>query len=59
MQKRAFMKVLGLSLGRLVLLMTKFNFSIEIEKIETNIRRLTNQLWKLIPMRENGENWER
>lgn len=39
--------------------MTKFNFSIEIEKIETNIRRLTNQLWKLIPMRENGENWER
>ena len=23
----------------------------------TNIKRLTNQLWKLIPMRENEENW--
>ena len=25
--------------------------------IATNIKRLTNQLWKLIPMRENEENW--
>ena len=25
--------------------------------IESNINRLTNQLWKLIPMRENQENW--
>ena len=23
-----------------------------------NINRLTNQLWKLIPMRENNENWK-
>ena len=23
----------------------------------SNINRLTNQLWKLIPMRENQENW--
>ena len=23
-----------------------------------DINRLTNQLWKLIPMRENNENWE-
>lgn len=25
--------------------------------ITTNLNRLTNQLWKLIPMRENQENW--
>lgn len=25
--------------------------------ITSNINRLTNQLWKLIPMRENNENW--
>lgn len=25
--------------------------------ITSNINRLTNQLWKLIPMRENDENW--
>lgn len=30
-----------------------------IEVIELNIKRLTNQLWKLIPMRENGEDWEK
>ena len=24
-----------------------------------NGRRLTNQLWKLIPMRENNEDWEK
>jgi hypothetical protein len=37
--------------------MTKYNFNFEIEDIEVNVRRLTNQLWKLIPMREHEENW--
>lgn len=27
--------------------------------IETYINRLTNQLWKLIPMRENEEDWKK
>lgn len=27
--------------------------------MKTHITRLTNQLWKLIPMRENGENWQK
>ena len=27
------------------------------EDIEINVRRLTNQMWKLIPMREHGEDW--
>ena len=29
------------------------------EVIKTNITRLTNQLWKLIPMRENEEDWKK
>lgn len=39
------------------MLLTKYNFDFRKEDIDTNIRRLTNQLWKLIPMREHGEDW--
>ena len=28
------------------------------EAIEYNITRLTKQVWKMIPMRENNELWE-
>lgn len=38
-------------------MMTKYGFSVSIESTEKNIKRLTNQLWKLIPMRENNEDW--
>lgn len=38
--------------------MTKYNFDISQEVIEKNINRLTNQMWKLIPMKENEENWQ-
>ncbi len=27
--------------------------------IEKNVTRLINQLWKLIPMRENNEDWKK
>lgn len=37
--------------------MTKYNFDFPIEAVEINVRRLTNQLWKLIPMREHNEDW--
>ena len=37
--------------------MTKYGFDFSIEDIEINVRRLTNQLWKLIPMREHNEDW--
>jgi hypothetical protein len=33
---------------------TKYGFIVDAQ---FNINRLTNQLWKLIPMRENEENW--
>lgn len=36
---------------------TKYGYKFAKEAIAANINRLTNQLWKLIPMRENGEDW--
>ena len=38
---------------------TKYNFSFPSDSIEKIISRLTNQLWKLIPMNENGEDWQK
>lgn len=37
----------------------KFNIDFDKQVIATNINRLTNQIWKLIPMRENEENWQK
>ncbi len=37
--------------------MTKYDFEFSKEAIEVNVRRLTNQMWKLIPMREHDEDW--
>lgn len=37
----------------------KYNLDFPIEVIKPNVSRLTNQLWKLIPMRENQENWQK
>ena len=38
---------------------TKYaNLVIDEETYEFNINRLTNQIWKLIPMKENQENWK-
>ena len=37
--------------------MTKYNYDIADTIVVTNVNRLTNQLWKLIPMRENEEDW--
>ena len=31
----------------------------EVEDIQKTIMRLTNQLWKLIPMKENEEDWQK
>lgn len=37
---------------------TKYNYNFSKQALEANINRLTNQLWKLIPMRENSEKWD-
>ena len=41
------------------MLLTKYDFMFSKEDVSKNIKRLTNQLWKLIPMRENNEDWHK
>jgi hypothetical protein len=38
-------------------MITKYDFTFRQEDIDVSVRRLTNQLWKLIPMREHEEDW--
>lgn len=38
-------------------MISKYEFDFPSESINKNIIRLTNQLWKLIPMFENEEDW--
>ena len=42
-----------------MILLDKYDIKFSEEVIRKNITRLTNQMWKLIPMRENEENWEK
>lgn len=51
------MNLTGLFFERLVLLETKYNFEFPHNSIVVNNTRLTNQIWKLIPMREKEEDW--
>jgi len=37
----------------------KYALNFPEETLVAEIKRLTNQVWKLIPMRENHENWQR
>lgn len=39
--------------------LTKYDFEFEAHSIQKNVQRLTNQLWKLIPMREHEEDWSK
>ena len=41
------------------MLLNKYNIEISAEDIQKNAQRLTNQLWKLIPMREHNEDWSK
>ena len=38
---------------------TKYAFEFDKKDIKIETMRLTNQLWKLIPMRENNEDWNK
>ena len=40
-------------------MITKYEFNISKDIIEKDVIRLTNQIWKLIPMRENEEDWQK
>lgn len=37
--------------------MDKYNIDFPLQTREQDLNRLINQLWKLIPMRENNEDW--
>ena len=39
------------------MLCDKYEIEFSQETIQKTVRRLPNQLWKLIPMRENDEDW--
>lgn len=41
------------------MIVDKYNIEFDKADVIKNIRRLTNQLWKLIPMRENEEDWQK
>lgn len=38
---------------------TKYNFNCKTDVLRSCQKRLVNQLWKLIPMKENQEDWEK
>ena len=40
-----------------IMMYNKYNIYFTKEEIRNEVIRLTNQLWKLIPMRENEEDW--
>jgi len=40
-------------------MLTKYGFNLDRKDVVKNLDRLTNQLWKLIPMRENNEDWHK
>lgn len=43
----------------LMYMTTKYGFDINDEVLNKQLIRLINQMWKLIPMKEHNENWEK
>lgn len=41
------------------MLLNKYDIEFSYEDISANVKRMTNQLWKLIPMREHEEDWQK
>lgn len=39
------------------MMVDKYNIGFDDEVVKKDVQRLTNQLWKLIPMREHDEDW--
>lgn len=49
---------LGASCSLVVLLITKYGFEISDDAFAFDKKRLINQIWKLLPMREKEEDWQ-
>ena len=41
------------------MLVDKYDIGFDNEVVKKDVQRLTNQLWKLIPMREHEEDWQK
>ena len=54
-----YINLTGLVSQKSMLQMNKYDIDFSKEVIEHNIRRLTNQIWKLIPMFEHEEDWNK
>lgn len=37
----------------------KYNTLVSIQTLQKNIKRMTNQVYKLLPMRQEGADWEK
>lgn len=37
----------------------KYNFYIKDEAVQSSFTKFTNQIYKLLPMREEGDNWQK
>lgn len=46
-------------LGAYSVMNNKYGIEFDRNDLIKNSRRMTNQLWKLIPMRENEEDWQK
>ena len=40
-------------------MLLKYSIDIEKDAIKANLNRLTNQIYKLLPIREEGANWQK
>lgn len=40
-------------------MITKYGITFDKAAFDKNLNRLTNQLWKILPMRENEEDWRK
>lgn len=50
--------LIGISLDQTIV-ESKYGYEFPKEVIDATVARLTNQIWKLIPMRENSEDWQK
>ena len=40
-------------------MLLKYDFNIDNNAIQANLKRLTNQVYKLLPIREEGADWQK
>ena len=40
-------------------MLLKYDLNINLEAIKVNLERLTNQIYKLLPLREEGGDWQK